>query len=290
MKIRLDFVTNSSSSSFISYLLSDGKEIMEIEFCTLGCVDCEYLDDVQVYENKIQEEFNKFYRAFRLDESNKSAGDKYQTRDELYEKFRKDYEKKNPKPNSIYYLRDLANVRTLNKLLTIDSFAEMADLMCIDKERAFCLFSVFDGEKHIEFNSLKEMIDLYDKKGFKPETIVFIDGATDMYSVPEKFDCQHKIFEHEVTDEFDFRQVVLDLKNKVIMVNDPILYDLTDEKLYGHNDNNLLMDESLAQKRDVYRMCEMWRRPFFKEEMQFKGSNPKRAYFESHYYNYNDED
>jgi hypothetical protein len=37
-------------------------------------------------------------------------------------------------------------------------------------------------------------------------------------------------------------------------------------------------------------MCEMWRRPFFKEEMQFKGSNPKRAYFESHYYNYNDED
>ena len=67
---------------------------MEIEFCTIGCEDCEYLDDLQVYENKMNEEFNAFYRAFRLDEvNNKSTQGKFQTRDELYEKFREDYEK-----------------------------------------------------------------------------------------------------------------------------------------------------------------------------------------------------
>ena len=271
MKFRSDFVTNSSSSSFISYLFSDGKEIVEIEFCSLGPVSCEYTDEYTRYEEKMKKNFDLYY--FSLDSEKRRAISK----DKHFEEFLERYEKDNVPPKKTEYLRDLYGVRTLNKLLTVKSFGEMTKLLQIDKERAFCVYSAYDGAKHIKFNSLKEMIDLYDEKNFKPEKFVFIDGATDMYSTPRKCDYQHKIYEHEDVDTTNSTQSVFDLKNKLLIVS-PQIYS-SDRDFYDHNGNELLTDENLATKRKVLYMWEMWRRNFFNEEMQLS-KNDTRAYFE----------
>ena len=282
MKFRSDFVTNSSSSSFVTYLLSDGAETIEIEFCDTMEESCEYEDEADIYERLLDEDFCQ-YHYITCPDKNKynSIEEEEKAFEDRRKKFREECMKNNPPPKKKPRIDNLANVRALNKLMSVNSFGEMADLLCINKERGKSIFSVYDGNEHKTFNSLREMIDLYENKGFKPKTIVFMKGNTEKYMASLVCDYKNRIFEAKGIDANVYQQVILDLENKHLILHKFDYEFATEEELYSTDENEFLEDEKYAEKRDVYYIDGAYKREYIGKEMKISNDNPNKVYFDT---------
>lgn len=282
MKFRSDFVTNSSSSSFVTYLLSDGKETLEIEFCDTMEESCKYEDEADIYERLLDEDFCQ-YHYITCPDKNKynSIEEEEKAFEDRRKKFREECMKNNPPPKKKTRIDNLANVRALNKLLSVNSFGEMADLLCINKERGKSIFSVYDGKEHKTFNSLNEMIDLYENKGFKPKTIVFMKGNTEKYMASLVCDYKNRIFEAKGIDANVYQQVILDLENKNLILHKFDYEFATEEELYSIDENEFLEDEKYAEKRDVYYIDGAYKREYIGKKMKISDDDPNKVYFDT---------
>ena len=281
MKFRSDFVTNSSSSSFISYFLTDGEETVEIEFCDSIKESCECFDEMDMYEDLLEEDFCRWNYITNPDTTKyESIADEYEAIEKRRKEFYNEQKLKNPPPKVSPRIRNLANVRALNKLLSVTSFKEMTDILRINKERGGCYYSVYDGKTHKTFSSLSEMIDEYDKKFFKPNKIFFIDGKTEKHMGYYECDSLHKVFEAKGIDVSYSKQVVFDLENKALVLDKFEHEFITDDDLYSADSGYGLDDDSLAEKRSVYYIEDRWGRAEFHKELKVSEDDPNKVYFE----------
>jgi hypothetical protein len=281
MKFRLDFVTNSSSSSFISYFLTNGEKTVEIEFCDSIDESCYCFDEMDLYEKLLDEDFCQWNYVTNPDTTKyNSLEEEYEALEKRREAFYKEQKTKNPPPNVSPRIKNLANVRALNKLLTASSFKEIADMLRIDRERGASNYSVYDGKEHKTFNSLAEMIDIFDKEGFMPNKIFFIDGSTEKYMGYYECNSLSKAFETKGIDTSYREQIIIDLENKALVLDDFSYRFKSEDDLYSSEDNQCLSDDALTEKRSVYYTDKRWGRDDFNKELKVSDNEPNKVYFE----------